>query len=270
MTENERKLAALLEKASDAYARLNRKQQAFAIREIERTRLELIELLNEYAKKDGTISKARLNSLLRDLDTIEANIRTYGVAALDSIVKEASTTATAAAESAVIATLGEAAGLGISFNRMNADVFTYVVKRYDPDGLVLSDRVWRLAGDTRDELNNVIRSAIIRGQDVKTTVAQVRKVYDNDTWKIRRLVVTEGNMAYRTASAYYAQRSEVVSGLLMHRGKADKPTHQCTILSKADSYGMGVGVYPPTATEIYNPHPNCTGFVTYVLNEEVR
>ncbi|GMK47650.1 hypothetical protein PghCCS26_47800 [Paenibacillus glycanilyticus] len=265
MTDNERKLAELLEKAAAGYGKLNAKQQKFAVGEIDRTRLELIELLNEYAGKDGTIPRGRVNTLLRDLAGIEDNIRKYGTSALDSVIKETAAYGTAAAEAAVVKTLGDSAGLGISFNRMNADVFSYVVNRFDTDGLVLSDRIWRMAGETRDELNKVIRSAIIRGQDLKTTVAQVRGVYANDTWKIKRLVVTEGNTAYRAADAIYAQKSDVVSGLQIHRGKADRPDHKCTVLSLADSYGMGTGVYPATATEIYNPHPNCTSFLTYVL-----
>lgn len=271
MTNNERKLAELLEKAAVGYGRLNKRQQAFAIREIERTRLELNDLILEYAEKDGTIPKRRVTTMLRDLDDIEANIRKYGMAVLGDVVKESAAYATAAAESAAIGALGEAAGIGISFNRMNADVFNYVINRFDAGGLTLSDRVWGLAGDTRDELTSVIRSAIIRGQDVKTTVAQVRRVYDNETWKIRRLVVTEGNTAYRVADSYYAQRSPIVSALRIHRGKADRPEHRCTQLELADSYGLGAGVYPPDATEIFNPHPNCTSFTTFVLRDrEVR
>ncbi|GGF88456.1 hypothetical protein [Paenibacillus abyssi] len=270
MTEQERKLAALLEKAAEGYGRLNARQQRFAIREIDRTRLELIELLNEYAKKDGTIGRARINSLLRDLDVIEANIRTYGTAALDSVIRETAAYGTVAAEAAIVGAVGGSAAIDISFNRMNADVFNYVINRFDTDGLVLSDRIWRLAGEQRDALNNVIRSAIIRGQDVRTTVAQVRRVYDNETWKIRRLVITEGNVAYRVADSYYARRSNVVSGLRIHRGKADRPNHRCSILEREDSYGMGAGVYPESATEIYNPHVNCTSYLTYVLTEDAQ
>jgi hypothetical protein len=34
---------------------------------------------------------------------------------------------------------------------------------------------------------------------------------------------------------------------------------------------MGEGVYKPTDSQIYQPHPNCTSYLTYVLTErEVR
>jgi hypothetical protein len=268
VTEQERKIAEALEKAAAQYARLNAKQQTFAISEIDRTRLELIDMLTAAAKKDNTISRARLNSLLRDLDEIEAAVRKNGLDAVESAIKESAAFGTQAGEAALVGAIGEGAALGVAFNRMNAEVFRYVTARFADDGLTLSDRVWQLAGDQRDKLNNVIRSGIIRGESVNTMVAAVRKVYDNETWKIRRLVVTEGNTAYRVGVTYRAQRSDVVRGLKVHRGKADRPEHKCTVLSKEDSYGLGTGVFKPTDTEIYSIHPNCTGFLTYVLVDE--
>jgi hypothetical protein len=266
-TERQAKLNELLERSSRQYLRLNKRQQAFAMREIDRTRLELIDLLTEYAKKDNMISKARLNTLLRDLETLERSVRKHGMDAMASVIKESSDFGTQAGELALVGAVGEAAALGVAFNRVNGEVFRYVVNRFGGDGLVLSDRVWNLAGDQRDALNRVIRSGIIRGESVNTLIAQVRKVYDNETWKIRRLVVTEGNMAYRVGTGYRAQRSDYVTGLRIHKGRADRPNHRCTILSKENRYGLGDGVFLPSDTEIYNPHANCTGYLTYVLRE---
>jgi len=265
--ERQERLNELLGKASQQYGRLNDRQVRYAIREIDRTRLELTDLLAEYANKDSTISRSRLNSLLRDLETLEESIRKHGMDALDTVIKESADFGTAAGEKALIGAIGETAALGVQFNRMNGEVFRYVVNRFGDDGLVLSDRVWQLAGDQRDALNKVIRSGIIRGESVNQMVAQVRRVYANETWKIKRLVVTEGNMAYRVGTGYRAQRSEQVVGLRIHKGLADRPNHRCTILSQQDRYGLGTGVFKPSDTEIYNPHANCTSFLTYVLKE---
>jgi hypothetical protein len=266
VTEQERKIAELLDKSARQYRQLNAKQQAFAIREVDRTRLELIDLISEYAKKDDTISRARLNSLLRDLETVEVSIRRNGMNAMETVVKEATGFGTQAGESALVGAIGDSAALGVAFNRMNTEVFRYVVNRFETDGLQLSDRVWQLAGDQRDALNRVVRSGIIRGESVNTMVAQVRKVYDNETWKIRRLVVTEGNVAYRTGTSYRAQRSNDVIGLRMHKGKADRPEHKCSVYSR-ESTELGVGIFSPDTTKILHPHVNCTGFVTYVLRD---
>jgi hypothetical protein len=267
---NQEKIDQLLAKAAKEYRSINADLQNFAIKEIDRTRLELIDLLNEYARKDNTISRARLNSLLRDLESIEKAVRENGLSAMDEVVKQTAVNGITVSESALVGAVGKEVAIEASFNRMNSDVFKYVVNRFGEDGLVLSDRVWQLAGDQRDALNRVLRSGIIRGESLSQLTAQVRKVYDNETWKIRRLVVTEGNVAYRTANAYVAQESKFVQGLRIHRGRANRPEHRCTQLEKIDRYGLGTGVFDPTDIEVLNPHVNCTSYTTYELIEEVR
>lgn len=260
----------LLEKAAKDYRAINSDLQDFAIREIDRTRLELTDLLTEYAKKDNTIAKNRLNSLLRDLESIEKSVRENGLAAFEEVARKSGEVGMTAGESALVTSLGESVAIGAAFNRLNQETFKYVVNRFGEDGLVLSDRVWQLAGDQRDALNRVIRSGIIRGESANQLIAQVRRVYENETWKIRRLVVTEGNVAYRTGNAYIAQKSKFVTGLRIHRGRANRPEHRCTQLEREDRYGLGMGVYLPTDTEVLNPHVNCTSFVTYELKEGAR
>lgn len=265
---NAQRLAELLIKAATQFAKLNARQQEFAIKEINRVRLELQDLLLDYSNKDNKITFTRLGSLLRDLDTIERMVRETGMQALIQVIEEAGEHGQIASEAALKSVLGTSATAYFSkdaFNRISADVVRYVTTRFGEDGLVLSDRIWRLAHEQRVEIENVIRSGIILGQSVNTMVSKIRKVYDTETWKIRRLVVTEGNVAYRTASAYVAQRSNVVKGLRIHRGKANNPRHRCTQLEQEDRYGLGKGVYLPTDSEVLNPHPNCTSYVTYEL-----
>ncbi|RVT57402.1 hypothetical protein [Niallia taxi] len=259
MTEQE-KLDQLLEGLSDKYQKLNAKQQQFAVKEIERVRSQMNDILADYADSEGIIKRTRLNALLRELESIEKAVRTNSMDALESIIKESSEALTVGIGTSI-------AAAGIAFDKVNANVFRYVVNRFGEDGLVLSDRVWQLAGDQREQISKVLRSGIIRGESVNTLIAAVRQVFANETWKIKRLVVTEGNTAYRVASAYSAQQSEVVKAMQVHRGKADRPDHRCTQLELADSYGMGRGIYPATASEIYMMHPNCTGYLTYVLDE---
>jgi hypothetical protein len=265
MMTNQERLDGLLERAAANHRKLTDKQTAFAIREIDRTRLELNDLLADYAKKDSTIATKRLNSLLRDLETLEQSIRHNGMDAMEDVIRESGMFAMENGNKALIATLGEQAAVGVAFNRLNGDVFKYVASRFGEDGLVLSDRIWQLAGDQRDALNSVLRSAIIRGESVTSTIARVREVYANETWKIKRLVVTETNVAYRTGASYLAQNSDVVKGLRIHRGKANRPNHRCTQLELANDYGLGRGVYPPNNTEILNPHVSCTSYTTYEL-----
>lgn len=262
-------LNAIFEKLAKDYGKLNAKQQAFAIKEVGRVRGDIADLLADYSQKDGTIKRQRLSRLLRELDEIETLVRQYGTTALDSIIEESAQFTSAGIDAGFVQAVGTKVAATVQLERINKDVFNYVIKRFGEDGLVLSDRIWRLSGDMRDELSKVLRADIIRGESVSTMIANVRKVHENETWKIRRLVVTEGNTAYRTSTAYNAKRSDIVKGLLIHRGKANVANHQCTILSKEDRYGLGAGVFKPNDTEIYSPHPNCTSFLTYVLDGEV-
>lgn len=268
-TALQRKLDQAIKNSALQYDGLNDDLQRYAIREIERVRLELQDLLMDYSNSDNIITKIRLQSLMNELDAIERMVHEQGMKAMQSVIKQSAEASIKAGSTAFSGTLGQQAVInGAMFNAVRADVVRYVVNRMGKDGLILSDRVWQFAGDQRAELEAVIRSGIIRGESVNTLIAKVRKVYANETWKIRRLVVTEGNVAYRTATAYTAQRSQFVKGLRIHRGIKDNPEHRCSELEKLDRYGLGRGIYLPSDPEVLNPHPNCTSYVTYELVEE--
>ncbi|MCG7345312.1 hypothetical protein MHZ92_14325 [Sporosarcina sp. ACRSL] len=262
-------LDRIYKRIADEYHALNAKQVAYAIREVGRVRAEVAELLTEFAADDGTIKRQRLSRLLRELDGVERDLRKYGTAAIDEII-EKSASFTTSAVSAGFATVAGVPLITGSFERLNREVVNYVTRRFGEDGLVLSDRIWGTSGDIRDAIGASLRSDIIRGESVGKMVANVRKAYDNETWKIKRLVVTEGNTAYRTASALSAQRSEVVSWVKLNdNGSRHKnhESHRCYVLAREDRYGEGAGVFKPTDSEIYMPHPNCSSFITAVLDK---
>jgi hypothetical protein len=264
---NQEKLDAALKKLAIDYQPLNTKQQAFAIKEIGRVRGDLGDILADYAGKDGIIKRQRASRLLRELDEVETLIRQYGTTAMDTIIKDSAKYATTGIN-AGLATIGATVAIAAQMERLNRDVFEYAVKRFGEDGLVLSDRIWRLSGDMRDDLSKVLRADIIRGESVSTMIANVRRVHENETWKIRRLVVTEGNTAHRAATAMNASRSDVVTAIRVHRGAANRPEHRCTQLENTDRYGMGAGLFKTSDSDIYMMHVNCTGYLTYELDEK--
>lgn len=259
-------LDEIMRKVAMDYGKLNGKQQEFAIKEFGRIRGEIATLLAEY-EDGGTIKRQRLSRLLRDLETIEANIRKSGLITLESIIDESAEYTTKAIGGALMNVVGAAAISGVVVDRVNADVARYVISRFGEDRLVLSDRVWNVAGDIRDEMSKTLRAGIIRGESVSALIKRIRTVHDNETWKIRRLVVTEGNTAYRTATSYNAQRSNVVKGIKINDrpGHNNHTKHKCYTLAQRDPYGMGEGVYRTGDSEIFSPHPNCTSYITYVL-----
>ena len=249
----------IFKRMSNDFETLNKRQQAFAIREIGKVRGEIAEMLAEYSDDDGTIKRRRLSRILRELDVIERIIRERGEITLETIIEEsAEWTARRIARGTGI-TLSQSA-----FDRVNENVINYVIRRFGEDGLVLSDRIWGLSGEIRDELSTVIRRSIIRGDSINSMIPQIRRVYENETWKIRRLARTESLTAFRAATGYNAAEYGVM-WLQFHEG--DDRSDACVRLAEIDKHGQGKGVYKPTDTEIWNPHPNCTSWVSYVLDE---
>lgn len=280
LTEQEQRLSELLAKAHAAYLRLTVKQDKYVISELDRTRLQIIELITEYAKND-TIAKGRLNPLLRDIEQVERAIRDIGLSSLIDVQAESigvafDNTSTAlqstlalSSEFVLLGRIAESTVLsGFDRKPTAKNIATYLAERTGPDGLKLSDRVWTVAGDQRDAINRVLRNGIIRGDTTSRMIRDVKAAYDNETWKVRRLVLTESNNAYRTALGYVAERNKFVKAIRIHRGLADRPEHRCSALENADKHGLGAGVYLPSDTEIYGPHPNCTSYLSYVLIDE--
>lgn len=258
-------LDAIFKRLERDYGALNKKQQAYAIREIGRIRGELAELLAEFADKDGTIKRQRAARVLRELDQIEASIRKHGTIALENIIEESSEWTTRGLSTALGISISAA-----SFDRINEHVVKYVIKRFGDDGLVLSDRIWGLSGEIRDELSTVIRSSLIKGEGINAMIPRIREVYDNETWKINRLARTESVTAHRAATSYNAQASDIVKWVKFHDGtcgRKDHHKHKCYTLAKRDPHGQGAGIYKPTDTEIWSVHPNCTSSISYVLDE---
>lgn len=242
------------------YGKLTERQQAFAIREIGRVRSEMAELLADFADDEGVIKRQRMSRLLRELDEIERSLRNSGEIAFERIIEESSEWTVRNTNRAIGVTISTAA-----FDRINEHVVKYVVKRFGEDGLVLSDRIWGLSGEIRDELATVIRRGILRGDGINAMIPQIRQVYDNETWKIRRLARNESVAAHRAATSYNAQESNVVEWVKFNHGV--KRTDTCVSLANEDRYGKGRGIFKPTDTEIWMPHVQCTGYVSYVLDE---
>src|SRR5690625_2589336 len=167
------------------YNELSKKQRAYAVREMGRVRADTAELLAEYADKNGEISRRRLSRLLRDMDVVEKELRKNGEQALLKIIDDTTEWTTRK--------ISGIPGVKLSanqFDRINRHVVRYVIGRFGDDNLVLSDRIWGLSGEIRDELTSVIRTGIIRGDGINAMIPRIRQAYNKETWKIERLART--------------------------------------------------------------------------------
>src|SRR5699024_12079816 len=79
-------LDRIFKKMERDYGAFNKKQQAYAIREIGRVRGEVSELLADFSDSEGVIKRNRASRILRELDAVEESIREHGTAALYAVV----------------------------------------------------------------------------------------------------------------------------------------------------------------------------------------
>jgi hypothetical protein len=260
-------LDAIFKRIATEQGKLTNKQVEFAIREIGRVRGDIADMLADYAGADGVIKRSRLLRLLRELETVEQSLRQYGTGVLHDIIEESADIAIEQVRIAFHRVLSEP----LNTVSLNQNVIDYVATRFGDDGLVLSDRIWSTSGVIRDAIATQLRSDIIKGESVGTMVRNVRKVYDNQTWMIKRLVVTESNTAYRTANAMSIERSEVADWVRIVENGSRHPRHKehaCYKLAHENRYGEGDGIFRPTDLEIYCPHPQCSSYIVPVLKSE--
>jgi|SRR5690625_652234 len=257
---NQTDLDRVFKRIENDFGEFRRDQVDFAVKEIGRVRSEVAEMISEYSDSKGKVTRRRLNRLLEDLEDLEDVINEYGEDALNRVINDTSEW--------TARRLNNDVGLSLSadqFDRINGNVAKYVIDRFGEDGLVLSDRVWGLSQEIRDSLSQVIRSEILKGNSVNTIVTKIRRVYNNETWKIKRLARTESLTAHRAAISYSAEESEVVQWVRFHAG--DDRSEACVAVEQRDKYGEGRGIYKPGDSEMFTPHPNCTSHMSYIIDE---
>src|SRR5699024_12665251 len=122
-----------------------------------------------------------------------------------------------------------------------------------------------LSGDIRVAQPSVLRTGRRGGDGTHAGIPCIRQAYNTETWKIERLARTESVTSQRAATRYHAQASGLVEYVQFHEGVDNSPA--CTSLANEDRYGKGRGVFKPNDTDIWLPQPNCTGYITYILDE---
>ena len=162
------------------------------------------------------------------------------------------------------------------------------------DGISLSDRIWDLHHTTYKEIRRMIAKGYIDGKyvgeimkDIKGFLylpeADMRTNYWKKFYKenppgrgryksayknMDRLIRTDVTRAYREGTAEYASKKSWVKGIQWHRsaGHGECVSGECDAYAENDEYGLGDGVYPPSAVPL--SHPNCQCYITIVAREE--
>lgn len=260
-----------LDEAMERYMNENRRMQNGSISEVDEARLEIIDLLSEHADGDGKISKRRIKAVLSDLEEVEEVIQDGLTASMEETVDKT----TERAINASMAALGALATSGIISKRsIKETVRESVLKRIASDGVTLEDRIYRIAGGLIDEVRDTVRSGVLRGDSATAISRNVKKTFERDEWKIRRIIMTEGNNAYReTIGEVAIAGSSVIKAVQIkdNRGRhRNHESHECYRLAEQDMYGWGKGVYRPQDEFIYDPHPQCTAYFRFILADDLK
>lgn len=228
------------------------------------------DLLAKYAGYNDTVSKSSITKILRDLDGAEKLMRDYGNESLSKAVRDSVDFTLNGNNVAFKESFGSPL-ISSGKSDVKDEVTDYIITRIETDGLTLSDRIWNVSGVIRDAIATQLRADIIKGNSVSAMIKNVRNIYDNETWMIKRLVVTEMNTACRMTTAKSVERSKVADWVRIVENGERHPNHkrhECYLLAREDRYGQGAGVFKPTDDEIYSPHPQCSSFLVPVLKAE--
>lgn len=154
-------------------------------------------------------------------------------------------------------------------------------------GLNLSQRVWNLGVQTRNQINRIIINSINTGKsaadtakllrgfakspltlgerkDLRILKGNLRRLGSSLRHRSERLARTEIANAYHEAQIRAAQRSPIIAGMKWNLSASHPTLDICDSLASANDFGLGAGVYPANSVP-FLPHPHDLCFLTSVL-----
>lgn len=253
--------------AFEKYQRINRRVQSGAINDVDTTRKELLDILHEYASDDGLIRKSSVRKLLRQIEFIEGEIERI----INERVEEEIDEAIDRSINSTLVSLGALVTAGVISKRalkkrVRDEMFG------DLEGVDIEDRLRIMAGGYMDAIKSDIRRGVYRGDSIYVINRRLKRTFEKNEWLIRRVIMTEGLNAYRKTIGYMAsdlKEKGVIFAvkIIDNRGRHPRhETHECYKLAERNQYGWGKGVYRPEDEFIYDPHPQCTAYFTFVID----
>lgn len=242
--------------------------------EVDDVRKLITDVLAKYADSDGFIPKHKINQVLRELNGFEEEYRKVIERGLEEQVKDSSKFIHKAVVGAIVTAIGIGAFKSPKFiedeDEFNDELMKYL--RTNKVGkLTIYDRILRYSGLLRDRMQEVIRYGILSGERFTKITLQVKDAVDRRLSQIKNIILTEIPNIVRKGLAYIGDKTKVLKGLKIVDLRGRHPFHyhhQCYKYAEADKYGMGKGIYKPSDTYIFNPHPQCTSYVIYVFNND--
>lgn len=256
-----------------------------------------------YYAADGTdlVQEHRLRELLQQIDDIVEQLGQQRDAVLRGAVAEAAGLGVRPFTAQGVLAVGgaEAAISGDTAARISQAAVNFVVQQRQADGLLLSERLWRLNQGAKEALHRAIAGAVIRGasaaraaQDLALRGQQipgdmqqlarsglaghVAKLADllvsgdgAEIWKAERVLRTEINRAHGEAFMAGAIQTRGFAGIRFLLSPAHPEPDICDLLAAQNLHGLGAGVYPSRELTPWPAHPNTLSFLEIVFEEEI-
>lgn len=167
------------------------------------------------------------------------------------------------------------------------------------DGLMLSDRLWRVHRGAREEITRAVESAVVqghgsaqaareflaRGQAVPAEIAarlgaadsaalgstaeRLMKGERSALYQAQRVFRTEINRAHGEAFMAGADQNPDFAGFRFLLSPGHPKPDICDLLASQNLYGLGPGVYPSREKCPWPAHPNTLSYVEVVYKDEV-
>jgi len=244
----------------------------------------------------------QLRALLARIDAVLEVLASARTELLDAAIAQAAGLGVRPLTAAGLAATGrevQAVLDGAQALRVVDDAVQFVRAFRAADGLVLSDRLWRVDRGAREAVQRTVEQAVVqgwsadkaaqdfmlRGQAVPDATAQAQQasavanvlrgadhLVDPNTGPLAstlRVMRTEINRAHGEAYMDGAGRAPGVMGFRFLLSPRHPRPDICDLLASQNLHGLGPGVYPDRKRTPWPAHPNTLSFVVAVFEEEL-
>jgi hypothetical protein len=255
-------------------------------REIKKIYNRVAKQIAEEIKKatPGTLRYAHLEHLHRTLNVAAEQLNKNVLKAITKGIHVAARAATGAAQrtfSEMEQDLWRRAEIAQMFSTINERAVMALLARTGPDGLKLSDRVWRTSQKARDALKVIVEDGVTRGLDARKMARQAQQYLQPGVWtplkeetrkrlgvpkdvsmEAMRLAVTEINNAFHEGTRMAWNAVPSVQGYYW------RLSHTHEIIDICDDYAAynGDGFWSKDRVPT-KPHPWCRCYIVPAVED---
>lgn len=250
----------------------------------------------------GRVRLDQMRALLERVDQVLAALATARDALLLGTIDQAAALGVRPLTGAGIAATGRTATAplaAVEAMRTVDEAVRFVHHFQDADGLMLSDRLWRLSAGAKDAVARTVEQAVVRGWSADraaqelimrgqpvtpalqmgqaaASTSQVMRAADlladpngMPLGAAQRVMRTEVNRAHGEAYMAGAARAQGFVGFRFLLSPRHPRPDICDLLARQNLHGLGAGVYPDRKRCPWPAHPNTLSFVVAVFDDEV-